>query len=130
MKPVITTAFITLTLLSCTKQKQASIVGVWEEVSVYSKINTGSYSWDETASGFSYILRLNSDGTYSGHQCVSTGGGTYQYDHATRRIRMEDISSGNIETITVADLNDDYLILDYGMTSMGEYKVKFIRLEY
>ena len=129
MKQILTTVFITLTLFSCTKENDASIVGVWRQTSVYSRDNTGNYYWSGAPS-LPYILQLNGDGTFSGSQCYSTGHGVYQYDHATRQIKLQDIPSGSIITISVSDLDDDNLILDYGITSMGEYKIKFIRYQY
>ena len=129
MKLLITVAFVTLTLLSCAKEKRSSIVGIWKEVSTYSQDNAGNYYWSE-APRFSYILLLKDDGTYSGWQCFSTGAGFYQYDHANKQIELEDRFSGSTETISVSDLNDDYLILDYGITSIGRYKTKFIRSVY
>lgn len=128
MKQIITAAFITLTLLSCTKEKQESIVGVWVQTSVYSKDNTGNYYWSGTPS-FPYILILNNDGSFSAWQCTPTGTGVYQYNHANRQITLDNRSSGNSETISVSALDDDQLILDYGVTSMGEYKIKFRRSE-
>lgn len=129
MKLIIITTLVALTLLSCTKEKQSSIVGVWKGVSIYSQDNAGNYYWSE-APQFPYILTLRDDGTYSGWQCYTTGTGIYQYNHANKQIRLEDRSSGSIETISVSDLNDDRLILDYDMTGAGQYKIRFIRSVY
>jgi hypothetical protein len=129
MKRSLALFFILIFVGSCQKPKQASIVGVWREISVYSKDNTGNYYWS-AAPGFPYFLTLRADGTYSGWQCTPTGSGAYQYDHANRRITLQATPPGVTETISVSVLDDDYLILDYGLTSMGEFKVKFIRSQY
>ena len=130
MKLIVAVTFVILTLLSCTKEKQSSIVGVWKETAVYIQDNSGNYKWSEIAYGFPYIMYLNGDGTYSGFQCTPTPGGVYHYNHTNKQIRFEAITSGSISVVSVALLDDDNLILDYGMTSLGEYKVKFSRNKY
>lgn len=129
MKRSLALFFILIFVGSCQKPKQASIVGVWREVSVYSRDNTGNYYWS-AAPSFPYFLTLRADGTYSGHQCTLTGSGAYQYDHATRQLKLQAPPPGVTETISVSFFDDDYLIFDYGITSMGEYKIKFIRSQY
>ena len=130
MKKILPFLLISLFLISCKKDKQPSIVGVWKEVEIYMKDSNGNYSWDKVLHGYTYFLSLRDDGTYSGFQCTTLGRGVYQYDHTTREIRMQDIPSGTTNTYTVSTLDEDYLILNYGMTSMGEFRVKFIRNQY
>ena len=124
MKLIVTVTFVILTLLSCTKEKQSSIVGVWKETAVYIQDNSGNYKWSDIAYGFPYIMYLNGDGTYSGFQCTPTPGGIYHYNHTNKQIKMEDVILGNTQTVSVADLNDDYLILDYGMTGIEDAEAK------
>ena len=130
MKKLFAFLLICFFLISCQKNKQASIVGVWKEAEIYMKDSNGNYSWNNVLHGFPYFLSLRDNGTFSGFQCTPLGRGVYQYDHIAREIRMQDISSGTINTYTVSALDEDYLILNYGMTSMGEYRVKFIRNQY
>lgn len=123
-------SFLFLFLISCKKEKQPSIVGTWKEVSAYYQDGQGNYKWNDVLHGFPYFLTFTDFGTYSSRQCTPAGKGYYQYDRASKQVRMEDISSGNILTLSVSTLDDDYLILDHGQTGMGEYKVKFIRNQY
>jgi hypothetical protein len=127
MKKLFSFFFISIFFLSCQKDKQASIAGVWKEVEFYMKDSNGNYSWNKVLHGFPYFLSLRDDGTYSGFQCAPLARGVYQYDHITREIRMQDITSGTTNTCTVSALDEDYMILNYGMTSLGEYRVKFTR---
>ena len=130
MKKLLGISFLFLFLISCKKEKQASIVGTWKEVSAYFQDGQGNYKWNDVLHGYTYFLSLRDDGTYSGFQCTPLGGGVYQYDYITREIRMQDISSGTTNTYTVLALDEDYMILNYGMTRLGEYRVKFIRNQY
>ena len=130
MKKILAFLLISFFLISCQKNKQPSIVGVWKEIEIYMKDSNGNYSWNKVLHGYTYFLSLKDDGTYSGFQCTTLGRGVYQYDHTTREIRMQDISSGTTDTYTVSTLDEDYLILNHGMTSMGEFRVKFIRNQY
>ena len=109
---------------------QPSIVGVWKEVEIYMKDSNGTYGWNKVLHGYTNFLSLKDDGTYSSFQCTPAGRGVYQYDQNTREIRMQDIPAGTTNTYTVPTLDEDYLILNYGMTSMGEFRVKFIRNQY
>ena len=130
MKKVLAFLLISFFLISCQKNKQTSIVGVWKEVEIYMKDSNGNYGWNKVLHGFPYILSLRDDGTYSGFQCTPLGRGVYQYDHTSGQIRMQDIPSGTTDTYTVSALDEDYLILNHGITSMGEFRVKFIRNQY
>lgn len=123
--------FISLSILlfSCQKNKQPAIVGVWIEISVYSQDNSGNYYWSG-APRFPYVLTLKDDGTYSGWQCYPTGSGVYRYNHVNSHLELQEMPSGSTETLSVSVLDDDYLILNYGLTNMGEYKVKFMRSQY
>ncbi len=129
MKRLLVLFFILIFVGSCQKPKQTSIVGVWREISVYSRDNTGNYYWS-AAPRFPYFLTLRADGTYSGQQCTPTGNGAYQYDHINRQLTLQATPPGVTETISVSFLDDDYLIFDYGITSMGEFKIKFVRCQY
>jgi hypothetical protein len=126
MKKIVPILLI-LFLVSCQKDKQVSIVGSWKETAVYIQDNSGNYKWSDIVYGFPYVMYLNGDGTYSGFQCTPIPGGVYHYNHANKQIRFEAMTSGSISVVSVALLDDDNLILDYGMTSLGEYKVKFSR---
>lgn len=124
-------AFGTILLLffSCTKDKLTSIAGTWREVSVCSKDNSGNFYWSE-APRFPYILTLIDDGKYYGWNCVPAEKGTYQYDYANKKIRFEEIPSGNIKFTSVSFLDDKYLIFDYAINGIVEYRTKFIRSAY
>ena len=128
MKKIVPILFI-LFFVSCKKDKQVSIVGTWKEISVYSSDNSGSFYWSGPP-GFPYILTLNDEGKYFGWNCVPAGKGLYQYDHASKRLRFESIPSGNVDTMAVSFLNDEYLIFDYSVNSIVVYRQKFMRVEY
>ena len=118
-----------LFLVSCKKDKQVSIAGTWKEISVYSSDNSGSFYWSDPPR-FPYILTLNEDGKYFGWNCVPADKGFYQYDHGNKTLRLEEIPSGNVDTIAVSFLNDEYLIFDYSVNGIVEYRQKFIRAQY
>jgi hypothetical protein len=118
-----------LFLVSCKKDKQVSIVGTWREISVYSGDNSGNFYWSGPPR-FPYILTLDDDGKYFGWSCVPADKGFYQYDHANKRVRFESIPSGNVDTIAVSFLNDEYLIFDYSVNGVVEYRQKFIRAQF
>ena len=118
-----------LFLVSCKKDKQVSIAGIWKEISVYSSDNSGNFYWSGPP-GFPYILTLQDDGRYFGWNCVPAGKGFYQYDHANKTVRFEEIPSGNVSSIDVSFLNDEYLVFDYSVNGIVEYRQKFIRAQY
>lgn len=128
MKKIVPILLI-LFLGSCKKDKQVSIVGTWKEISVYSIDNSGSFYWSGPPS-FPYILTLNDDGKYFRWNCVPAGKGLYHYDHANKRVRFESIPSGNVDTIAVSFLNDEYLIFDHSVNAIVVYRQKFIRAQY
>ena len=130
MKKTIFIFFISIFSFSCKKDKQASVVGVWKEVAIYFKDNTGNYKWEQVLHGFPYFLTLRDDGTYSGWQCTPTGRGVYQYDHANKQIKMQDIPSGSTETVSVSALDDNYLIIDYSANGVVVFRRKFLRNRY
>ena len=130
MKKLVCLSFLFLFLVSCKKEKQTSIVGIWKEVSIYYQDDQGNYKWNDVLHGFTSFLTFTDTGTYSAWQCTPAGRGYYQYDHASKQVRMEDISSGIISIRSVSLLDNDHLILDHGMTSMGEFKVKYTRNRY
>ena len=128
MKKIIPILLV-LFLGSCKKDKQISIAGTWKEISVYSGDNSGSFYWSGPPR-FPYILTLNDDGKYFGWNCVPADKGFYQYDHANKRLRFEEIPSGNVDTIALSFLNDQYMIFDYSVNGVVEYRQKFIRAQY
>src|SRR5687767_3402752 len=112
MRKAFAVLFISLFFLSCKKEKQASIVGTWKEVSAYYQDGQGNYKWNDALHGFPYFLTFTDMGTYSSWQCTPGGRGYYQCDAASKQLRMENISSGNILTLSVSSLDDGYLIVD------------------
>lgn len=128
MKKIVPILLI-LFLVSCEKDKQLSIIGTWKEISVYSRDNTGGFYWSGPPR-FPYILTLRDDGKYFGWNCVPADNGFYQYDHANKTVRFERTPSGNVDTAAVSFLNDEYLIFDYSVNGIVEYRIKYIKSQY
>ena len=125
MKKLFSFFFISIFLLSCQKDKPATITGFWKEVSVYSRDNSGVFYWSGP-SGFPLTLKLTEDGKYSFRYDVPAGHGVYQYNYSTRQLRFEN-SGGNIDIDTVSVLDDNYLIIDHSFNGVVEYRQKFTR---
>ena len=125
MKRLVSFFFISIFFLSCKKENQVSITGFWKEVSVYTRDNSGVFYWSGP-SRFPLHLKLTEDGKYSAFNDVPAGNGSYQYNHSTRQLSFVN-SNGNITNVTVSVLDDSYLITDYSVNGVIEYRQKFIR---
>jgi hypothetical protein len=125
MKKLFSLFFISIFLFSCQKEKQVTITGLWKEISVYSKDNSGVFYWSGPPK-FPLRLTLSEEGKYSAFNDVPAGHGSYQYNYSTRQLRFEN-SSGSIDVLTVSALNDNYLIIEYSSNGVVEYKQKFLR---
>lgn len=125
MKKLSCLFFVPLLVFSCQKHEQTTIVGLWKETSVYSRDNSGAFYWSGP-SRFPLLLTLTEDGKYSARYDVPAGYGVYQYDYSTRQLRFEN-SSGNIETVIVSVLDDNYLITDHSVNGIVDYRQKFSR---
>lgn len=125
MKRLFSFFFILIFFLSCKKENEVTITGFWKEVSVYTRDNSGVFHWSGP-SRFPLHLKLTEDGNYSAFNDVPAGHGSYLYDHSTRQLSFVN-SNGNITTVTVSLLDDSYLITDYSVNGVVEYRQKFIR---
>jgi len=125
MKGLFSFFFISLLFLSCKKDNPAAITGSWKEVSVYTRDNAGEFHWTDPAR-FPTHLTLTGDGKYVAFNDVPAGHGSYQYDHSTRLLSFVN-ANGNITNVTVSVLDDSYLITDYLLNGIVEYRQKFIR---
>lgn len=125
MKRLFSFFFIPILLLSCKKDNQVAITGFWKEVSVYTRDNAGVFQWSGP-SRFPTHLTLTEDGKYAAFNDVPAGHGSYQYNHATRQLSFVN-TNGSITNLTVSVLDDSYLITDYLVNGIVEYRQKFIR---
>lgn len=125
MKRLFSFFFIPILLLSCKKDNQVAITGFWKEVSVYTRDNAGVFQWSGP-SRFPTHLTLTEDGKYAAFNDVPAGHGSYQYNHATRQLSFVN-TNGRITNLTVSVLDDSYLITDYLVNGIVEYRQKFIR---
>jgi hypothetical protein len=103
---------IPVLLFSCQKEKDATIVGSWEQIARYSQDVSGQYSWSYVNDTYPYRITFTADGKYSVIFYEPMGEGKYQYDYATRQLRFEDMSSGTISFSPVSYLDPDYLVID------------------
>jgi hypothetical protein len=122
MKKLFFFFLISISLLSCQKQKQTSIIGGWLEVSAYTERN-GQYSWG-SSSRFPLKLSFSADGKYNAFYDVSAGNGSYSYDYSNKELQIQTINPISNKVYTISYLSDNYLIIDYSTT----YKIKFVRL--
>src|SRR4249919_2406460 len=125
MERFFTFFFISIFFYSCQKDKQATIVGSWVEISDCVRNNAGTFDCDETP-GFPLRLTLSEGGEYSFFNDVPAGHGVYQYNYSNRQLIFES-SGGNVDIRMVSLLDDDYLIIDYSSNGVVEYRQKFLR---
>ena len=126
MKKAFCFFFISIFCLSCQKDNPVTINGFWKQVSIYSRLNSSVFTWSDVSSAFPLTLQLTGDGKYFFQYDVPAGHGLYQYNYSTKELRFED-SNGNINIDTVSVLDDNYLIIDYSINGIVEYRHKFMR---
>lgn len=121
--------FISLMVLlftSCTKDKEASIVGLWVEIDIYMQQQSGAFTWGNNPR-FPYQLNLKENGEYFTASDIPGSKGVYDYNHATRQIRFGTVTSGASYINTVSVLNDDNLQIDNYLNGILVRKVKYQR---
>ena len=117
--------FISIFFFSCQKDKQATIVGLWTEVSDCIRDNSGAFDCSG-APGFPLRLTLSEDGKYYAFNDVPAGEGIYHYNYGSKQLTFED-SGGTVSIVTVSVINDDYLVTDYSRNGVVEYRQKYLR---
>ena len=122
MKKTLLLFSVSIFLLSCQKQKQASIIGGWLEVSAYTE-RSGEYSWGPPST-FSLKLLFREDGKYSAYYDVSNDLGNYTYDHSSGTLQLETINLQLTSTYKVSYLNEHYMVIEF----IADHKLKFARL--
>ena len=125
MKRLFTFFFISIFFFSCQKDKQASIVGLWTEISHCIRDNSGGIDCSG-ASRFPLRLTLSEDGKYYAFNDVPAGHGIYRYNYSSKQLTFED-SGGTVSIVTVSVLNDDYLVTDYSRNGVVEFSQKYLR---
>ena len=126
MKKLFCLFFISIFCLSCQKDTPVTITGFWKQISVYSRLNSGSFYWSDVSSAFPLTLELTEDGKYFFQYDVPAGHGLYQYNYSTKELHFED-SNGNVDIDTVSFLDGNYLVVDYSFNGVVEYRHKFMR---
>lgn len=122
MKKSLLVLIFSVFLFSCQKQKYASIVGGWVEISSYAE-RSGQNSWGPAAR-FPLKLSFREDGKYYAFNDVPAGNGNYFYEPKNKVLQIETLNPVNTSIYTVSFLTDDYLIIEYST----DYKLKFVRL--
>jgi len=125
MKRLFAFFFISIFFFSCQKDKQATIVGLWIEISDCIRDNSGALICGD-APKFPLRLTLSENGEYSFFNDVPAGHGIYQYNYSNKQLIFES-SGGNVDIRMVSLLDDDYLIIDYSLNGVVEYRQKFLR---
>ena len=125
MKRLFAFFFISIFFFSCQKNKQATIVGLWTEISDCIRDNSGAFNCSG-ASRFPLRLTLSEDGNYYAFNDVPAGQGIYHYNYGSKQLTFED-SGGTVSIVTVSALNDNYLVTDYSRNGVVEYSQKYLR---
>jgi hypothetical protein len=125
MRRLFAFVFISIFFFSCQKDKQATIVGLWTEISECTRDNSGAFECSG-APGFPLTLTLSENGKYYAFNDVPAGHGTYHYNYWSKQLTFED-SGGTVSIVTVSVLNDDYLVTDYSRNGVVEYSQKYVR---
>ena len=122
MKKILLLFSISISLLSCQKQKHPSIIGGWIEIEAYTE-RGGQYSWGPPST-FSLKFIFREDGKYSAYYDVSGGLGNYTYDYSSRTLHLETTNPQSTNAYTVTYLNDHYMVIEF----TADHKLKFARL--
>ena len=125
MKRLFAFFLISIFFLSCKKDKQATIVGLWIEISDCIRDNSGVLICGD-APKFPLRLTLSENGKYNAFNDVPAGQGIYHYNYGSKQLTFED-SGGTVSIVTVSVLNDDYLVTDYSRNGVVEYSQKYLR---
>jgi len=125
MKRLFAFFFISIFFFSCQKNKQATIVGLWTEISDCIRDNSGAFNCSG-ASRFPLRLTLSEDGNYYAFNDVPAGQGIYHYNYGSKQLTFE-ASGGTVSIVTVSVLNDNYLVTDYSRNGVVEYSQKYLR---
>ena len=118
---------ISLFVFSCEKEKDASIVGSWEQISLYSPDSSGQFSWSSIIDVYPPRLLLTADGYYNFVYRDPLGGGIYSYNNLTRQLTFEQLPSGNISVANVSFLDNEYLVIDHVSNGILHAKSKYQR---
>ena len=112
MRKLLTLIIFPFILLSCQKSKDATIVGDWMQIERYSKDENGQFSWHNMSDGYAN-LSFSQAGTYRIVLRDPVASGNYQYNYATRQLKLVNPLSGNANVVPVSYLDDDYLVIDW-----------------
>jgi hypothetical protein len=104
---------VILVLASCTKEKDATIVGEWEQIARYNQDASGQFTWTYiNEPTYPSLINFTTDGKYSMIFREPLGSGKYQYDYAAHQLKLEDPLSGTINVSPVSHLDDEFLVID------------------
>lgn len=114
-------------LFSCSKKKDASLIGSWEQIALYSPDSSGQFSWSFIVDVYPPRLLFTADGYYSFAHREPLGGGIYIYNNLTHQLTFEQRPSGSISISNVSSLDEEYLIIDHVSNGMLLAKSKYLR---
>jgi hypothetical protein len=112
--------------VSCTREKQPGIVGSWTETATYRQSVPGQFNW-EYGARWATCITFTSDGHYSAFNDVPAGHGSYQFNAATRELKINHANTGGISTCIVSRLDDEYMDIDYLNNGVLELRNRYKR---
>jgi len=129
MKRTTILALTAILIFSCSKEKEASIVGEWIEEAVYSQGING-YEWQQASSAREYLtIESNSQYMHVNERCGnSISSGSYQYNQSRRELKLKDQYFNSESTYNISMLDQNHIILENQHTgNVYRKKTKFRR---
>ncbi|HEX7905508.1 MAG TPA: hypothetical protein VF487_16660 [Chitinophagaceae bacterium] len=130
MKKFKSILLVSLFIFSCQKEKDASIVGYWEQISLYRPDSSGQFSWSLIIDMYPPALSFTPDGYYAVAYREPLGGGVYSYNNLTHQLTFKQLPSGNISVSNVSSLDDEYLVIDHISNGILQSKSKYHRKQF
>jgi VCBS repeat-containing protein len=129
MRKLIFILILSLSILSCSKEKDASIVGNWTQIARYSQDASGQFTWTYMQDmDAAFRANFTSEGTFVMLQRDPYAKGVYQYNYATKQLKLDDLNTNtNTANTMVSYLDEEYLVIDWFQNGNLYKKDKYLR---
>jgi hypothetical protein len=132
MKNLFAALLLSILFISCTKERQTTIIGTWKPVARFgeTQFGSGTFIWvDLSRSRFFSIMTLTQEGRYSFFSDVSEGYGNFEYNVSRRQLIFSDAVRGSRQVTEVSHLDAQYLVVDYYYNGGLIAKLKYTRIK-